>query len=70
MEGTRGAVKNRFSFVSLLSASVAVTESGTAAVKSPQSQNILCRKNENWRLDISLFSGVRSRGLLLLLRCD
>ena len=30
MEGTRGAVKNRFSFVSPLSASVAVTESSTA----------------------------------------
>lgn len=33
----RDAVRNRFSFVSPLSASVAVTESSPATVKSPQS---------------------------------
>lgn len=33
MEGTRGAVRNRFSFVSPLSASVAVTKSRTATVQ-------------------------------------
>lgn len=42
MEGTRGAVKNRFSFVSPRSASVTVTESRTAT----ESQNILCGKNK------------------------
>lgn len=42
MEGTRGAVKNRFSFVSPRSASVTVTESITAT----ESQNILCGKNK------------------------
>lgn len=46
MGGTCGAVENRFSFVSPLFASVAVTESSTVTVKSPQSQNSLCKRNK------------------------
>ena len=41
MEGTCGAVKNRFPFVSLLSASVAAAWSGAASVTSQHSRNAL-----------------------------
>lgn len=54
MEGTRGAVKNRFSFVSPRSASVTVTESITAT----ESQNILCGKNKRiWGSILDCFLG-------------
>lgn len=45
MEGTRGAVKNRFSFVSPLSPSLAMTESSTATVEYLHTQN-MCGENK------------------------
>lgn len=68
MEGTCGAVKNRFPFVSLLSASVAVAWSSAASVTPRQSRNAF--SSENRRVGGSLLLcdswGEKQVGLLCI----